>query len=162
MPYRGAPDQGTPALVQRQLPHARLRFPERSNMKSTKPKRPSSSSRVAAPFSFSSGMVPYAKKDELVTVGVTFAIAEVVFDPGGGFNGDNRWKVTVIRDDSGAAEIITLPSNEKRDAQLSAAKAHERLRVILGHRRSGNRYRRHVDSDVHRGKKDRQARPRNA
>ncbi|MGB6950837.1 MAG: hypothetical protein WBE15_02700 [Candidatus Cybelea sp.] len=45
-------------------------------------------------------------------------------DPGGGYTGENRWKVTVIRDDNGESEIITLPTNGKRDAQLKAARDH--------------------------------------
>ena len=55
---------------------------------------------------------------------VAFAIISVDVDPGGGFTGENRWKVTVVRDDNGESEIITLPTNEKRDAQLKAAKEH--------------------------------------
>jgi len=78
----------------------------------------------SAPFSFSSGIARYAQKGELVAANVTFSIAAVAFDPGGGFTGQDRWKVSVLRDDNGAAEIITLDANEKRDAQLRAAADH--------------------------------------
>jgi hypothetical protein len=75
-------------------------------------------------FSFSSAVPRYANKVSYVQQNVTFAIAAVELDPGGGFVGDNRWKVTVLRDDTQAFEIITLPCNEKRDAQMQAAQAH--------------------------------------
>jgi hypothetical protein len=78
----------------------------------------------SAPFSFSPGNARYAKKDELVAANVTFSIVAVEFDVGGGFTGQDRWKVSILRDDSGATEIVTLDANEKRDAQLQAAKDH--------------------------------------
>jgi hypothetical protein len=77
-----------------------------------------------AAFSFSSGAARYAKKEELAAANVGFAIIGVEVDPGGGFTGGDRWKVTVVRDDNGESEIITLPTNEKRDAQLKAARDH--------------------------------------
>ena len=77
-----------------------------------------------AAFSFSSGAARYAKKDDLAAANVAFAIIGVEVDPGGGYTGENRWKVTVIRDDNGESEIITLPTNGKRDAQLKAARDH--------------------------------------
>ena len=78
----------------------------------------------SAPFSFSSDMARYAKKDELVAANVTFSIAAVEFDRGGSFTGGDRWKATIARDDNGATEIVTLDANEKRDTQLQAAKDH--------------------------------------
>jgi len=78
----------------------------------------------AAAFAFSFNGARFANKNELVAGNVTFTIAAVEFDANGGFTGDSRWKVTVRRDDTGAFEIITLPSNPKRDAQMQAAAKH--------------------------------------
>lgn len=77
-----------------------------------------------AAFVFSSGAPPFAKKDEYVAGSVTFAIVGVALDRGGSFTGGDRWKVTVTRDDTGSTEIVTLPTNEKRDAELRKAEQH--------------------------------------
>ena len=92
-------------------------------MKTTTRKR-KNAAQEPTEFSFSSDGARYAKKDEYIAGDVTFTIAAVDFDPKGSFTGEARWKVTVARDDTGAFEIITLPSNDKRDAQMRAAKNH--------------------------------------
>jgi hypothetical protein len=90
-------------------------------MATTRKRKPTTQGH--ATFSFSSA-ARYAKKEELAAANVAFAIVSVEVDPGGGFTGEDRWKVTVVRDDNGESEIITLPTNEKRDAQLKAARDH--------------------------------------
>jgi hypothetical protein len=78
----------------------------------------------ATEFSFSSGAARYANKNAYATGSIAFAIVTVEFDPHGGYTGDARWKVTVMPDDTGETEIITLSTNPKRDEQLRDAKNH--------------------------------------
>lgn len=92
-------------------------------MKTTTRKRKNAAKETAA-FSFTSGVARYARKDDYVAGNITFTMTGVEFDRGGGFQGEDRWKIPAIRDDSGASEIITLPTNEKRDAQLRDAAKH--------------------------------------
>jgi|SRR5580700_658911 hypothetical protein len=97
----------------------------------------------AAAFAFTFSGARYANKNELVAGNVTFTIAAVEHDPNGGFTGESRWKITVRRDDTGAFEIVTLPSNPKRDAQMQAAAEHIAAKgSIAGVRlaKSGNAY----------------------
>ena len=94
-------------------------------MKTSRSPRGKRTTKAMTDFSFSSDRPPFAKKDEYIAESVTFAIHAVELDVGGGFApGENRWKVEVVRDDNGVREIITLPSNAKRDAQLRAAAEH--------------------------------------
>lgn len=90
----------------------------------TTPRKRKNAAQGAAAFAFSFNGARYANKNELVAGNVTFTIAAVEFDASGGFTGESRWKVTVRRDDTGAFEIVTLPSNPKRDAQMQAAAKH--------------------------------------
>ncbi len=83
-----------------------------------------SATKATAAFSFSSEGPLYAKKDQLATEGVAFAIQAIEYDRGGSLNGGDRWKVTILRADNGTTEIVTLDANTKRDAQLEAAKNH--------------------------------------
>jgi hypothetical protein len=76
-----------------------------------------------AEFSFSSGAL-YGDKDEYVAKGLIFTIKAVAFQPTAGYDGADRWAVTVSPDDGRPDEIITLQSNQNRDAELKAAAAH--------------------------------------
>ena len=94
-------------------------------MKSTRSQRGKRTTKATTGFSFSSDRPRFANKDEYITGNVTFAIHAADLDVGGGFApGENRWKIAVVRDDNGVREIITLPSNANRDAQLRAAAEH--------------------------------------
>jgi hypothetical protein len=73
-------------------------------------------------FSFASDAPRYAKKNEYVANNLSFTITAVEFEPKRGFGGADRWAIQVAPDDKRAPEIITLPTNEKRNAQLQAAK----------------------------------------
>jgi len=111
-------------------------------MKTNARKRKKMTQETAA-FSFSSGLAPYANKEGYVTGNVTFAIVTVEFDPGGGYTGEDRWKVSVMRDDTGEIEIVTLPANTKRDAQLQEAKKHIAAHGVIANVRlvkRGNAY----------------------
>ncbi len=85
--------------------------------------RASTTPHDAAEFSFSSGAV-YADKDEYIAKNLVVTINAIEFQPKGGFEGADRWAVTVSPDDGRPDEIITLQSNEGRDAELRAAAEH--------------------------------------
>jgi hypothetical protein len=92
-------------------------------------------------FSFGSGRM-FADNDDYASNGITFAILAIVFEPGRGYDGKDRWAITVKAADR-EAEILTLGSNPGRDEELRAAQAHlERDRTITNKRlrRSGNAY----------------------
>lgn len=72
-------------------------------------------------FSFGEHGAGYAQKDEYATKGLIFDIEEVKYEEGAGFDGADRWAVSVRRHDSKEVEIVTLGSNEKRDEQMQAA-----------------------------------------
>jgi hypothetical protein len=73
-------------------------------------------------FTFASDAPRYAKKDEYVAGNLSFTITAMELQPKRGFGGADRWAVLVAPEDRRAPEIITLPTNEKRNAQLQAAK----------------------------------------
>ncbi len=73
-------------------------------------------------FSFASDAPRYAKKDEYVASNLSFTITAVELQPKRGFGGADRWAVIAAPDDGRVPEIITLPTNGKRSAQLQAAK----------------------------------------
>ena len=77
----------------------------------------------AAEFSFSTAGF-YADKDEYLSKGLVFSITAVEFQESAGFEGTDRWAVGVSVSDGRPDEIITLQSNEGRDAELEAAAAH--------------------------------------
>ncbi|MGA8534266.1 MAG: hypothetical protein WB615_09190 [Candidatus Tumulicola sp.] len=77
----------------------------------------------AAEFLFSSGIL-YADKDEYVEKELVLTINAIEFQKKAGFEQSDRWAVTVTIDDGRPDEIITLPSNEQRDAELQDAAAH--------------------------------------
>jgi hypothetical protein len=82
-----------------------------------------STKQEAVGFSFGSGAPRYANKDEYVETDLAFMIKTLEFQPTRGFNGAARWAATVAPYDGRPDEIITLPTNAKRDAQLQAATA---------------------------------------
>ncbi len=75
-------------------------------------------------FSFSAGIAPYADKDEYLTKALTFDVVSIEFEEGRGYEGGDRWAVTVEPNDGRGREIVTLGANEKRDAQMRAAQDH--------------------------------------
>ena len=81
------------------------------------------SNQREAGFSFS--RIPlYSEKDELIAKKLIFTIKSIEFQEKAGFEQTDRWAVTVSVDDGRPDEIITLQSNEKRDAELQTAAAH--------------------------------------
>jgi hypothetical protein len=73
-------------------------------------------------FSFGSGH-DYADNSEFASKGLRFDVLAVAFEPGRGFEGQDRWLVTVKVADR-EPELLSLGSNPKRDEQLKAAEAH--------------------------------------
>lgn len=92
-------------------------------MKTTTPRtKRKSAKKAAVDFSFASDAPRYAQKDEYVGGNLIFTITTVELQPTRGYGGADRWAVLVAPDDGRVSEIITLPTNEKRNAQLQAAK----------------------------------------
>lgn len=77
----------------------------------------------ATEFTFSSG-AQYADKDEFVAKGLVFSITVIEFQEGAGYEGADRWAITVSPEGGRPDEIITLQSNDNRDAELRAAAEH--------------------------------------
>jgi hypothetical protein len=86
-------------------------------------KRTSTTTNGSAEFSFSTGAL-YADKDEYVSKKLVFTINGIDFQEKRGFEGADRWAVTVSANDGRPDEIITLQSNDERDADLQSAAAH--------------------------------------
>lgn len=111
-------------------------------MKQSTPRQ--SRSRVENPtteFTFGSGAL-YANSDEYASKALAFDILAIAFEPGKGYEGANRWAIT-IKAEERDAEILTLGANPKRDEQLREAQAHlERGGSIPNTRlrRSGSAY----------------------
>jgi hypothetical protein len=76
----------------------------------------------SADFSFSTGAVPYADKAAYVANQVVFNLTALEYQAKRGYNGVDRWAATVMLQDGKTVEVITLPTNDKRNAQLEAAK----------------------------------------
>src|ERR1700735_1434360 len=76
--------------------------------------------RAAARFSFSTAPL-FADKDEYITKRLVFTINAIDFQEKAGFEQTDRWALTVTVDDGRPDELITLPSNEARDAELRSA-----------------------------------------
>jgi hypothetical protein len=73
-------------------------------------------------FSFTAP-APYSDKTELVEKKLTFTILSIEYQQGRGFEGKDRWAVTVAPDDGRGSEVVTLDCNEKRDAELRSAQS---------------------------------------
>jgi hypothetical protein len=92
-------------------------------------------------FSFS-GAPSYADKDEYISKGLIFQTKAFEFQEGRGFEGADRWAVLVALDGR-PDEIITLGSNEKRDAQFRNAQEFLKRGIALPRtrlRKSGKAY----------------------
>lgn len=92
-------------------------------------------------FSFGNGK-PYADNEEYASNGLLFDILEIAFERGKGYEGRDRWALTV-NCAGREAEILTLGSNPKRDEQLREAQAHLKRGGALKNvrlRQSGNAY----------------------
>ena len=73
-------------------------------------------------FSFGSGRV-YADNAEYASKNIPFDILAIEFEPGRGYEGQDRWAVTVKAPDHGR-EVLVLGSNPGRDEELKRAQAH--------------------------------------
>lgn len=110
-------------------------------MKQATQRKPNTQPRNDAGFSFGSGQA-YADNAEYAEKALPFDILSIAFEPGRGFEGHDRWAVTV-QAEGRAPEILTLGANPKRDEELRAAQAHlKRKGAIKSVRlvRSGNAY----------------------
>jgi hypothetical protein len=81
-----------------------------------------SSEETAENFSFGSGSV-YGDVADYVSENRTFDVLAITFEPGRGYEGRDRWALTVKAADR-EPEILTLGSNPSRDEQLRSAQAH--------------------------------------
>jgi hypothetical protein len=96
---------------------------------------------AAENFSFGSGH-SYADNDEYASKNLTFDILAIERETGRGYDGKDRWALTVKATDRDC-ETLTLGCNPKRDEELAAARAHlARGGTIVNKRlrRSGNAY----------------------
>lgn len=97
-------------------------------MKRSSPNKPNSTrgnggaSETSENFSFGSG-VSYADNTEYASKGLTFDILAIEREPGRGFDGKDRWALTVKAADRDC-EILTLGCNPKRDEELAKAQAY--------------------------------------
>lgn len=112
-------------------------------MKQTTSKRPrkTRASNRDDTFSFGSGRL-YANNDEYAEKGLLFDILSIEFEPGKGYEGRDRWALTLKAKDR-EPELMTLGSNPKRDEELRRAQAHLKRGGTLKNvrlRRSGNAY----------------------
>ncbi len=79
-------------------------------------------SETVEKFSFGSGHT-YLDNAELASTGLRFDILEIKFEPERGFEGRDRWIVT-IKTGNREPEQISLGSNPGRDQQLRDAQSH--------------------------------------
>ncbi len=73
-------------------------------------------------FSFGS-TGSFADNDEFVSKDLAFDILAIAFEPGRGYEGGDRWAITVKVSDRDC-EVMTLGANAKRNEQLREAQAH--------------------------------------
>lgn len=96
---------------------------------------------TSANFSFGSGR-SFASNEEYADERLTFDVLAIAYEPGRGYEGRDRWAVSVKVADR-EPEILSLGSNPGRDEELRAAQAHlQRGGAITNKRlrRSGNAY----------------------
>jgi hypothetical protein len=97
-------------------------------MKRNSPNKPKSTngnerlSETAENFSFGSGRA-YVDNAEYADNRTTFDVLAIVREAGRGYDGKDRWALTVKAADRDA-EILTLGCNPKRDEELAKAQAH--------------------------------------
>jgi hypothetical protein len=111
-------------------------------VKRSRTSSPSAPKDPVANFVFSGG-APYADKSEYISKDLAFTVAAITFEPGRGFDGQDRWALTVEPEDNRGQEILTFGCNDKRDDQLKVAQEHiSRHGPIVGVRlkRSGKAY----------------------
>ncbi len=97
---------------------------QKSSGKSKTPDRPTT-------FTFGTGRA-YTDNEEFASKGLLFDILAIAFEPGQGFEGRDRWAVTVKVEDRDP-EIMSLGSNPGRDEKLREAQANiERQGPIKG------------------------------
>jgi hypothetical protein len=92
-------------------------------------------------FSFGSGR-SYADNAEYASKNLSFDILAAAYEPGRGYEGKDRWTITVKAADR-EPEILSLGSNPKRDEELRAAQAHLERGATITNKRlrlSGNAY----------------------
>ncbi len=110
-------------------------------MKQPAPKSASHETHASTEFSFGSG-TSFANNDEYASKELKFEILEIKFDEGRGYEGGDRWALTV--ETAGRErEVMSLGSNPKRDVQMREAQAHlHRGGALKGKklRLSGNTY----------------------
>jgi hypothetical protein len=90
------------------------------NTQSTRGK--TSVSEIAENFSFGSGR-SYAAAAEHASKGLAFDVLAIARETGRGFDGKDRWALTVKAADRDC-DILTLGCNPKRDEELAKAQAH--------------------------------------
>jgi hypothetical protein len=73
-------------------------------------------------FSFGSGRT-FGENEEYANLGITFDILAIVLEPGRGYEGRDRWAITVKAADRGE-QILSFGSNPGRDEELRAAQDH--------------------------------------
>lgn len=79
-------------------------------------------SETSENFSFGSGL-SYADNADYASKGLTFDILAIERERGRGFDGKDRWSLSVKAGDRDC-EILTLGCNPKRDEELAKAQAH--------------------------------------
>ena len=73
-------------------------------------------------FSFGTGRA-FGDNEEYASLGITFDILAIDFEPGRGYEGRDRWALRVKATDRDA-QILSLGSNPGRDEELRAAQEH--------------------------------------
>ena len=97
-------------------------------MKRNTPNKPKSTNgnggvpETSANFSFGSGR-SFADNAEYADKGLAFDVLAIDRETGRGFEGRDRWALTVKAADR-ECEILTLGCNPKRDEELAKAQAH--------------------------------------
>jgi hypothetical protein len=79
-------------------------------------------SKTAENFSFGSGR-SYADAAEYASKGFSFDVLAIAREPGRGYDGKDRWALTVKAADRDC-EILTLGCNPGRDEELAKVQAH--------------------------------------
>lgn len=97
-------------------------------MKQSSPNKPNSTNgnggaeETSTNFSFGSGR-SFADNAEYAEKGLAFDVLAIERETGRGFDGKDRWALTVKAADRDC-EILTLGCNPKRDEELAKAQAH--------------------------------------
>jgi hypothetical protein len=110
-------------------------------MKPTRRRKEQNAPPSQGGFRFGAGR-SYADNDEYAEKALLFEILAIEYEPGQGYEGRDRWALTVKAKDRDP-EILTLGANPKRGEQLRNAQAHLKRGGSLKNkrlRRSGNAY----------------------